>query len=171
MNGYMCQCAPGWTGIDCDININDCTPDPCSHGTCTVSHDSSSSRNSSYLNCPIFPMQDQVNGYTCSCDAGWTGTNCTVNINDCTPNPCLNGGNCTVRYSTCYTCSLLVMASSCRMGSIHSHAAVLQGTLESTVKQKLMSVPPALASMGQHALYVGSCTKAFHSINLSLCFF
>ena len=31
------SCLKGWTGTDCDVNINDCNPDPCAHGSCTVS--------------------------------------------------------------------------------------------------------------------------------------
>ena len=41
-------------------------------------------------------FQDVVNGYQCNCAVGWTGTNCDVNINDCTPTSCLNGGFCYV---------------------------------------------------------------------------
>ena len=41
-------------------------------------------------------IQDLINEYTCSCDEGWSGENCDVNINDCDPNPCQNDGNCTV---------------------------------------------------------------------------
>ena len=40
-------------------------------------------------------MQDIINGYRCSCAAGYTGTNCGINIDDCTSSPCVNG-NCTV---------------------------------------------------------------------------
>lgn len=35
-------------------------------------------------------------GYRCTCVAGYTGTNCQTNINDCSPNPCHNGGTCIV---------------------------------------------------------------------------
>ena len=42
--------------------------------------------------------QDDVASYTCTCEEGWTGTNCDVNINDCFPNPCRNGGTCNVSY-------------------------------------------------------------------------
>jgi hypothetical protein len=30
--------------------------------------------------------------YACTCAGGWTGTDCTVNIDDCATSPCLNGG-------------------------------------------------------------------------------
>lgn len=32
--------------------------------------------------------------YTCSCIAGFTGTHCEININECLSNPCANGGVC-----------------------------------------------------------------------------
>ena len=35
-------------------DVDDCVSDPCTHGVCS----------------------DAVNGYTCSCDAGYTGTSC-----------------------------------------------------------------------------------------------
>ena len=41
-------------------------------------------------------FQDVVNGYQCNCAVGWTGTNCDVDINDCSPSSCLNGGLCHV---------------------------------------------------------------------------
>eukprot|EP00794_Sanderia_malayensis_P004747 gene4747-5371_t len=63
--------------------INHCSPNPCQNGgSCT----SSSS------------------GYTCSCQAGYTGVNCETLINHCNPNPCQNSGSCTSS-SSGYTCS------------------------------------------------------------------
>lgn len=52
-----------------------CTPNPCVHGQCSLSG-------------------DQV---ACTCDVGFEGPRCAVNINDCAPNPCLHNGACTDR--------------------------------------------------------------------------
>ena len=39
VSGYMCACEPGWTGMDCGQDINECDPIPCRNGaTCIVSH-------------------------------------------------------------------------------------------------------------------------------------
>ncbi|XP_065903442.1 adhesion G protein-coupled receptor L4-like [Dysidea avara] len=37
---------------------------------------------------------DEVNSFTCNCVDGFTGENCTANIDDCDPNPCMNNGTC-----------------------------------------------------------------------------
>ena len=54
-------------------DTDDCNQDPCVNGIC----------------------EDQVNGYLCVCDAGYNDTDCDNDINDCSPNPCPNGGTCT----------------------------------------------------------------------------
>lgn len=64
-----CACAPGYTGPQCDINIDECESNPCLNGDCI----------------------DGENRYDCACFPGWTGINCDVNIDDCSPNPCVNG--------------------------------------------------------------------------------
>ena len=38
-------------------------------------------------------------GFECDCDAGYTGDMCEVDIDECAPGPCLNGGTCTVSNS------------------------------------------------------------------------
>eukprot|EP00105_Crassostrea_gigas_P046428 XP_019930576.1 PREDICTED: sushi, nidogen and EGF-like domain-containing protein 1 [Crassostrea gigas] len=73
INGYVCNCTPGYTGSRCDTNIDECLPDPChNNGTCT----------------------DLVNNYQCNCAAGFNGTNCENNIDECAAQPCQNHGNC-----------------------------------------------------------------------------
>ena len=34
---------------------------------------------------------DKLNGFTCNCQAGFTGMKCDVDIDDCYTNPCRNG--------------------------------------------------------------------------------
>ena len=35
-----------------------------------------------------------TSGYMCDCVAGFTGVNCTTDIDDCDPDPCDNNGTC-----------------------------------------------------------------------------
>ncbi|XP_077981914.1 uncharacterized protein LOC144436922 [Glandiceps talaboti] len=69
INGYTCKCVPGFSGENCGINDDDCTPNPCSHGKC----------------------DDDVNDFTCTCEAGYTGKQCDKDINECESDPCQNG--------------------------------------------------------------------------------
>lgn len=71
---YTCACADGFTGTNCDLNIDDCALAPCQNGgACT----------------------DGDNGFTCTCADGFTGTTCGTNVDECAPGPCQNGGVCT----------------------------------------------------------------------------
>ena len=82
-SGYVCVCAHGFEGIECEVNINECESAPCQNdGTC----------------------QDLVNGYECSCASGWEGTHCEVEIDECASFPCQNGGLCTDEIDG-YTCT------------------------------------------------------------------
>uniref|UniRef100_A0A3B5L191 Cubilin n=1 Tax=Xiphophorus couchianus TaxID=32473 RepID=A0A3B5L191_9TELE len=61
-SGYICNCNPGWQGIHCDQNINECLSNPCQNGgTCT----------------------DSINGFTCTCTAQWTGPFCQTPQQEC----------------------------------------------------------------------------------------
>lgn len=66
----MCSCRAGFTGQRCEININDCSSNPCANGgTC----------------------HDGVNEYTCSCAPGFSGRNCELYNTPCSSeNGCLN---------------------------------------------------------------------------------
>uniref|UniRef100_A0A671XF34 Cubilin n=1 Tax=Sparus aurata TaxID=8175 RepID=A0A671XF34_SPAAU len=74
----VCTCPPGYIGNGygpngCTQTSNICeTNNPCVNGQCTVTP-----------------------GYICNCNSGWEGANCDQNINECSSNPCQNGGTCT----------------------------------------------------------------------------
>ena len=61
---YSCNCTgTGYEGTNCEINVNDCDPNPCqSGGICT----------------------DGINEFTCDCtDTGYEGPTCQVDVNEC----------------------------------------------------------------------------------------
>ncbi|KAK5852704.1 hypothetical protein PBY51_006552 [Eleginops maclovinus] len=70
---FTCMCNPGFSGIYCHENINDCTSNPCGNGGTCI---------------------DGVNSFQCVCPDGWEGRLCDLNVNECRHNPCKNGGRC-----------------------------------------------------------------------------
>ena len=58
--------------------LDDCGTQPCVHGGCT----------------------DQIGGYLCSCDPGWTGADCDVDIDECAASPCQAPGTSLCQDST-----------------------------------------------------------------------
>ncbi|XP_023562224.1 neurogenic locus notch homolog protein 2-like [Octodon degus] len=71
-NDATCLCLPGFTGLLCEENIDNCDPDPCHHGQC----------------------QDGIDSYTCICNPGYMGAICSDQIDECYSSPCLNDGRC-----------------------------------------------------------------------------
>ena len=70
---YTCNCLPGYNGVNCQTNIDECSSNPCRNSsTCT----------------------DGINKYTCKCTGGYTGLNCEGDIDECQPSPCHHGGQC-----------------------------------------------------------------------------
>ncbi|XP_076073438.1 uncharacterized protein LOC143045037 isoform X3 [Mytilus galloprovincialis] len=75
--------------INCYINIpskcddyDECQMNPCVNGSCT----------------------DKLGGYTCSCDIGFKGSNCDINIDDCVAHACQNNATC-IDEVNAYSCS------------------------------------------------------------------
>jgi hypothetical protein len=70
---YTCMCTEGYTGSQCEQDIDDCASNPCANGSTCL---------------------DEIADYTCLCLPGYTGGNCSTNIDDCASNPCANGSTC-----------------------------------------------------------------------------
>ena len=55
---YYCNCSDGYTGLHCEMDIDECASDPCQNGAeCT----------------------DGQGTYQCLCHPGWSGKNNTIN--------------------------------------------------------------------------------------------
>ena len=76
VGGFRCQCAPGWGGTNCEIDMDDgCASNPCQNGG---------------------SCKDRVGGFICFCSSGWGGSTCEIDVADgCASNPCRNGAQCT----------------------------------------------------------------------------
>ena len=94
-----CDCAQGFTGARCEVDILDCTPDTCLNGgTCVEGRGMETS---------------------CDCAQGFTGIRCETDLPDCTPSTCLNGGTCmegTGQSTTC-TCPTGFTGSRCEISA------------------------------------------------------
>ena len=73
ITSFTCSCADGFTGEECETDVDDCIDIRCqNNGTC----------------------KDEVNYFSCDCGDGFTGSLCESNIDECESNPCQNGGTC-----------------------------------------------------------------------------
>ncbi|KAM6956330.1 protein eyes shut homolog [Aplochiton taeniatus] len=70
--GFRCHCRRGFTGPRCEINLDECSSNPCLHGFC----------------------YDVVDGFYCLCNPGYVGVRCEQDIDDCVSNMCSNNSTC-----------------------------------------------------------------------------
>ncbi|XP_069394492.1 protein eyes shut homolog isoform X2 [Paralichthys olivaceus] len=130
LNGYKCLCSAGWTGVDCAEDVNECDSGPCLNGaqcqesvipgefSCTcLPFFSGPLCNEPYDPCdPLHsPCRHDSTCLTrsngtasCRCPAGFEGSWCEIDTNECGSNPCQNHGDCVDQVNS-YSCE-------CKMG-------------------------------------------------------
>jgi len=69
IGSFSCDCDTGWSGDTCDQDVDECTGEPCMHGTCVNS----------------------IGSFSCTCDTGWSGDTCDQDVDECTGTPCVHG--------------------------------------------------------------------------------
>ena len=138
---YLCSCNPGWSGRDCDVNIDECLANGGAGQTCK--------NNGTCI--------DGINTFTCDCQPGFTGDLCEVDIDECAPRPCQNGATCVdgVNSFSC-DCTPRFMGSTCSLPyDPCASAPCLNGALCRKEQEERMG--------GQD--YSCSCVRGFQGTN------
>ncbi|XP_053128741.1 lactadherin isoform X2 [Hemicordylus capensis] len=99
---FYCICAEGFTGADCSETEKDsCHPNPCLNDG----------------ECQLVPNRGDVfTEYVCNCPSGYEGKHCQNNMNECSSQPCKNGGTC-LDLDGDYTCKCgaLYLGKTCHL--------------------------------------------------------
>ncbi|PVD35911.1 hypothetical protein C0Q70_02880 [Pomacea canaliculata] len=96
-----CTCQSGWNGSRCEQDIDECAhsqPPSCvANSTCSNTNGSYLCVcDTGYLSLPDGNCTGEVDG-ACTCRSGWTGGNCSDDINECTAHsssPCVANSTC-----------------------------------------------------------------------------
>ncbi|XP_006529280.1 protein crumbs homolog 1 isoform X1 [Mus musculus] len=117
---FLCQCPPGYSGLNCETATNSCGGNLCQHGgTCRKDPEhpvcicppgyAGRFCETDHNECASSPChngamcQDGINGYSCFCVPGYQGRHCDLEVDECVSDPCKNEAVCLNEIGR-YTC-------------------------------------------------------------------
>uniref|UniRef100_A0A673BPW1 Crumbs cell polarity complex component 2b n=1 Tax=Sphaeramia orbicularis TaxID=375764 RepID=A0A673BPW1_9TELE len=94
VNQYKCLCWAGYEGENCQVDVDECEKQPCDNdGQCFQRSDDLLYGTLPELSTATFSYEEAA-GFICRCLPGFTGDNCSVNMDECGSAPCQHGGSC-----------------------------------------------------------------------------
>ncbi|XP_010871746.2 delta and Notch-like epidermal growth factor-related receptor [Esox lucius] len=162
---YRCLCVPGYHGLYCEEEYNECLSAPCqNYATCRdlinayecVCTHQYEGRHCEVYRDPCQKVHCQNGGRcessglnaSCVCPPGYLGQGCELDVNECESSPCHHGGTC-LDQSNGYTC--------------HCPPGWVGASCEIHLQWKPAHPEDTLTNMPRHSLYIiiGALCVAF----------
>ncbi|XP_064600471.1 protein jagged-1-like isoform X2 [Liolophura sinensis] len=102
---YFCHCRKGYAGKNCSQSKPLCQTETCQDIDSCLTFVGANETDGRFVSSKVCGqhgtcISEPGSRYHCSCDAGYTGSHCHDNINDCASEPCHNQGTCIDKVSS-----------------------------------------------------------------------
>ena len=92
---FQCNCTKGWEGDDCSEDVDECITVGCQNEALCFDSNDNNLIEACHGRCSDTPsLSINMSDIECICAAGFAGSRCEVDINECDSAPCQNRANC-----------------------------------------------------------------------------